>query len=104
MAYTGSRESDRSKIHKDTPACHLCYLMLKALKPRDSRYPIEIRTLGDQLRARRLDLGLYQKDLAALFEVTEDTICYWENNRVRPSSGMTAKIIHFLDRSGSQNR
>jgi len=30
---------------------------------------------------RRMDLGLCQKD-AVLLGLTEDSVCYWENNRV----------------------
>ncbi len=54
--------------------------MIKApKKPKASAYPISLRTLGDRLRAKPLDLGLYQKEVAAILEVTVDTVCYWEN-------------------------
>src|SRR5258705_10625123 len=78
------RESGHSRIHKDTPAWRLCYLTLKAQKPRHSAYPSEIKTLVNRLRARRLDLGIYQKDVAAAIGGTPDTIGYWENNRSAP--------------------
>jgi transcriptional regulator with XRE-family HTH domain len=48
------------------------------------------------MRARRLNLGLHQKDVAIILGVTTDTICYWENNRVRPSSRLLSKLVDFL--------
>jgi len=44
-----------------------------------------------------MDLGLLQKDVAAIIGVNEDTICYWENDRVRPCSKLAVKAIQFLD-------
>jgi len=36
-------------------------------------------TLGDHLRRRRIELGLYQKDVAARLDVTTSTVWNWEN-------------------------
>jgi DNA-binding XRE family transcriptional regulator len=36
-------------------------------------------TLGDHLRRRRLELGLYQKDVAIQIGVTASTIWNWEH-------------------------
>jgi DNA-binding XRE family transcriptional regulator len=74
-----------------------CHLALKAKKPKPAGYPKALNTLGDRLRARRLDLGLYQKDVATIIGVSEDTICYWENNSVKPSKRRLTKITDFLD-------
>jgi DNA-binding XRE family transcriptional regulator len=43
-----------------------------------------------------MNLGLYQKDVAALLGVSEDTVCYWENGRVKPSLGLQKRIAKFL--------
>jgi len=80
-----------------TPALPFCHFAITAEKPKDSRYPKEIRTIGDRLRAKRLDIGLRQKDVALRLGVTEDSVCYWENGRVRPSERMVATILDFLD-------
>jgi DNA-binding XRE family transcriptional regulator len=69
---------------------------MKAAKPKDPRYPPEIKTVGDELRAKRMDLGLLQKEVAGLIGVTEDTVCYWENNRVAPSRKLVKRVQHFL--------
>src|SRR5882724_8421787 len=97
MACSDTRASDRSRTRTDTPALPFCHLVIKAEKPRDSAYPIKNQTLGDRLRARRLDLGFYQKDVAALLGVTEDSVCYWENNRVKPRRGLMPRLMRFLD-------
>jgi len=43
-----------------------------------------------------MDLGLHQKDVAAKIGVTVDTICYWENDRVKPSLKLIPRIVEFL--------
>jgi DNA-binding XRE family transcriptional regulator len=67
-----------------------------AEKPKDIRYPAEIKTVGDKLRVKRLELGLYQREVAKLIGVTEDSVCYWESGRVKPSRKMRSKLDEFL--------
>jgi DNA-binding XRE family transcriptional regulator len=90
----GSKNGIRQ--HNITPALPICHFVINAPKPKHFGYPIELKTIGDRLMARRMDLGLYQKDVAALLGVTEDTVCYWENGRVKPSPGMEEGISKFL--------
>lgn len=71
-------------------------MQIQAEKPKDSAYPAEIRTLGDQLRAKRLDLGLYQSDVARLLDVTECSIWNWENNRTEPNPTLVPQLTKFL--------
>ncbi len=52
--------------------------------------------MGQKLRNRRLELGLLQKDVAKEFEVSEDTIVNWEQERVIPTVRHMPKIIAFL--------
>ena len=37
-------------------------------------YPTDPQTVGDRLKKRRHELGLYQKDTAALLRVTQGTL------------------------------
>jgi len=55
-----------------------------------------LKTLGDHLRKKRLELGLLQKDVAKILGVSQDTIYNWENNRTSPSLRSIPKIIEFL--------
>jgi hypothetical protein len=41
-----------------------CHVGLSAKKPKSEAYPTALRTYGDHLRAKRLDLGLLQKQAA----------------------------------------
>lgn len=44
-----------------------------------SKFSSEPVSLGDHLRRRRLELGLYQKDVAATIGVTASSIWNWEH-------------------------
>jgi DNA-binding XRE family transcriptional regulator len=98
VSYNDTHALGHSKNHKDTPALPFCHFVINAKKPKDWRYPREMRTIGDRLRARRLDLDLYQKDVAKILGVSEDTVCYWENGRVKPSQRIIRQLKHFLNR------
>jgi DNA-binding XRE family transcriptional regulator len=71
-------------------------LTLQGKKPLPRAYPKRLRTLGDHLRKRRLDLKLLQREAAERFGVDKTTIYLWESNRVKPSLATTPKIIEFL--------
>ena len=71
-------------------------IRLKSLKPKEKAYPNDIRTLGDHLRGRRLDLGLLQRDVAAESGVSAATVKNWETNRAEPETRYLPAIIDFL--------
>ena len=71
-------------------------LRLEAPKPKGPEYPKLLKTLGDHLRARRLDLTLYQKDLARRFGVNEITIHNWETGKTEPPTRNLPLIMDFL--------
>jgi DNA-binding XRE family transcriptional regulator len=55
-----------------------------------------LRTYGDHVRAKRLDSGLLQRQVADIIGVDETTIYNWENNRVEPAAQLVPRIIQFL--------
>ncbi|OQP64981.1 transcriptional regulator [Niastella vici] len=61
-----------------------------------SKYLENPATLGEKIRNRRLELHLFQKDVADLMGVTEDSITNWELNRHEPQIEYYPKIIEFL--------
>ncbi|MBI1807804.1 MAG: transcriptional regulator [Ignavibacteria bacterium] len=73
-----------------------CDVTLSAKKPPSVAYPKILRTIGDHLRKKRLDLKLYQKDVAKLLGVTTDTVTNWERNRGGLALRLIPKIIVFL--------
>jgi uncharacterized membrane protein len=73
-----------------------CHVRLSARKPKPEAYPAALLTYGDHLRAKRLDLGLLQKQAAERIGVDETSVYNWESNRVQPAVRFIAGIIRFL--------
>jgi DNA-binding XRE family transcriptional regulator len=65
-------------------------------KPMSSAYPKNIETVGDHLRARRVEQELKQLDVSHLIGVSEATITNWENNLTVPETRYLPAIIRFL--------
>jgi len=59
-------------------------------------YPPKIVSIGDKIRKHRIDLGLYQKDVARFIGVSTCTIMYWETNRFKPYNSRMPVIQKFL--------
>ncbi len=78
------------------PALPFCHLRLMAAKPRSKAYPSVLRTYGDHLRAKRLNLGLIQRQVAEEIGVDKCSIYNWENNRVEPTVRCLPRILEFL--------
>ena len=74
-------------------------MTLKAKKPvHREKYPDFMRTWGDYIKVRRLDLKLTKRQLSLRFNVDDVTIYLWEKNRVDPALTQIPKIIEFLGR------
>jgi transcriptional regulator with XRE-family HTH domain len=76
------------------PGGPFCSFTLTAQKP--PKIPQNPKTLGDHIKKRRLEQGLYQADVARILGVTECTITNWEKNRSNPTLRPISKIIEFL--------
>jgi transcriptional regulator with XRE-family HTH domain len=77
-------------------ALPFCRLMLTAAKPKSSSYPAVMKSLGDHLRARRLELGLTQLQVAVRIICDQASITNWELHRVEPALRFLPRIIEFL--------
>ena len=53
-------------------------------------------TIGDHIRKRRLDLNLFQKDVAGILGVDTMTVNNWERNRSQPRLYLLPRIVEFL--------
>jgi DNA-binding transcriptional regulator YiaG len=73
-----------------------CHIALKAQRPLPNAYPKSLKTIGDHIRKRRLDLGLLQTEVARLFGVCTSTVCNWESNESTPVVRFTPAIQAFL--------
>lgn len=69
-----------SHLEMMIPPVPFCQITLKALKPPDLRYPKELKTIGDHVRKKRLDLKLTAKELAKHLGIHQDTVYGWEYN------------------------
>jgi len=88
--------ADRLGIRRRIPALPFCHVVLNAQKPKSPKYPKNLKTLGDHIRKKRLDLGLFQKGVAKRIGVDETAIYNWEGNRTSPQIHHLPRIIRFL--------
>ena len=72
------------------------HISLTGSKPKSSEYPKELKTLGEHLRKRRLDLNLLQKQVGQRIGGSVSDVWNWENNRVSPAVKFIPAIIAFL--------
>ena len=72
-------------------------VQIKVAKPKPAGYPKQIVTIGDKLRAKRMDLGLLQRDVAKILNVTCSSVENWERNRYNPGKSTLIGIRGFLD-------
>ncbi len=102
----GSAGAHHRGIRKDRDACTFSYFSQSSQQAHQIEIPLKIQppkelieepiTLGDHLRRRRLELGLYQKDVAVQIGVTTSTIWNWENNWSSITLSCMPKVIEFL--------
>jgi len=69
---------------------------LSGPKPLPKAYPKHLKTLGDYIRKKRLDLGLLQKEVAEQLGVDTASVGNWESNEVQPMVHCLPGIIAFL--------
>ena len=81
---------------RDIPALPFCHISLIEQKPLSKAYPRQLKTLGDHLRKKRLDLKLLQKQVALTLGAEEATIWNWENNYSSLKLHYMPKIVKFL--------
>jgi DNA-binding transcriptional regulator YiaG len=71
-------------------------LTLQAKKPLPHDYPEALKTLGDHIKKKRLDLKLSKKELGRRLGAGDTTIYLWEENQAKPVIAHVSKIIQFL--------
>ena len=76
------------------PALAFCGVVLTSrIRPKSIENP---KNIGQQIKKRRMELKLFQSDVAKIIGVSEDTITYWETGRSEPQIQFYTKIIQFL--------
>jgi DNA-binding transcriptional regulator YiaG len=69
---------------------------LRGQKPLPAACPKALRSVGDHLRKRRLDLGSLQREVAASLGVRVNTIRNWEAGRNAPAQWQWPAVVAFL--------
>jgi DNA-binding XRE family transcriptional regulator len=72
----------------------ICSITLAASKP--TKIPQNPRTWGEHIKKRRLELGLFQAQVAKIIGVDESTVVNWEKEHTNPMLWTIPKIIEFL--------
>ena len=73
-----------------------CHIRLKGQRPLSRAYPKSLKTIGDHIRKRRLDLSLLQREVAEIIGVDETSVHNWEINKALPMLRCLPAIIAFL--------
>jgi transcriptional regulator with XRE-family HTH domain len=76
------------------PFCEAVALTVKALKPKD--YSDSPGTLAEHLKKRRRELGLLQREVAALMGIAKETYTNWETGKTKPVASQFKPVIDFL--------
>jgi len=73
------------------------YLILPRPKIFPKGYPVNPQTIGEKIRKKRMDLGLFQKEVAEIIGVNEQTINNWETGKFSPAKRFKKRIERFLE-------
>jgi DNA-binding XRE family transcriptional regulator len=68
--------------------------VLTCRKP--TKIPQNPKTLGEHIKKRRLELGLFQAQMAGIIGVDESTVTNWEKENTKPMLWAIPRIIEFL--------
>lgn len=61
-----------------------------------TKIPTDLITIGDHIRKKRIELDIFQKEVAEIIDVSEDCITFWEKGRSSPQKRYLEKIKLFL--------
>jgi transcriptional regulator with XRE-family HTH domain len=64
---------------------------------RKKPFDFEPQTLGEQIKKRRLELGLSQKDVGKMLCVTSFTVLNWEKGKTEPLGRLMRRILDFMN-------
>ena len=70
-------------------------LTLTAPTPK-AGYPMQINNLGDEILARRLDLGMLQKEVARQLGITPQRLSNWERGLTCPQATIYGLLRRVL--------
>ncbi len=90
------RDQDDYRNHRDIPALPFSASRKSIPRQKPKGYPKELKTIGDHIRAWRMDHYLTQAELAKKLVVCDDTIAGWEMRRTEPGIKQMPQIIEAI--------
>jgi DNA-binding XRE family transcriptional regulator len=63
----------------------------------NQQHPAQPKTLGEQIKGYRLELGWFQREAAIKIGISSTSLSNWERGVTRPSRRMKKKIQDFLE-------
>jgi transcriptional regulator with XRE-family HTH domain len=93
--HSGRSGEGHRKTRRGMPALPFCHVHLRA-KRTDPRLPRELKTLGDHIRKKRIELGLLQREVADLLGADPQSVNAWERNYRQPVLHRLPAIAAFL--------
>ncbi len=94
--YSNTLDLDHHSCLSGIPALPFCHVSIKTERPLPKSYPRELKTAGDHIRKKRLDLKLCQHEVVWLIGVDKTTVFNWERNYSSPELKYMPKVIEFL--------
>ena len=76
------------------PFCRWVPMTVKTPKPKN--YSDTPQTLGQHLKKRRKELGLFQREVAAQMGIGTETYANWEKGNTKPVAAQFRPIVAFL--------
>ena len=87
---------DGYRNRRDIPALPFFTFNMTVPQARPASYPKKIKSLGDHVRAWRINNQLTQADVAKLLRVCEDTVVGWETRNISPTAKQMPGIIKLI--------
>lgn len=84
-----------TELHRRVAFLPFVRVCLKSLRKKP--FDFEPQTLGEQVKRRRLQLGLSQKEVGEMLGVTSFTVLNWEKGKTEPLEKLILKIYGFLN-------
>lgn len=87
---------DDYSSRKDIPALPFSSYTNVVQQPKSKYFPKTLKTIGDHIRAWRIDNKLFQTDIAKLLGVCDDTVVGWEMRNHKPTVKQMPGIIQLI--------
>ncbi len=71
-------------------------LTIAKVRPKPKGYPLELKTVGNHIRRKRMDEGLSLNDVGDIIGVSDETLTSWALHNRKPMIAQYPGIIRFL--------